>query len=448
MQDRPVTIKTLFELTLSTRRLILAATVVHLTTAVVILLVGRLALLPAMFDANGIGAFASDGYRYQSEAVSLLGTLWRGGAVAWLTASPQFHVKIYSLSFAVFGPIFGMNILAAEPINSFYYVSTLILIKKIGTEGFNRRAGVIAAAVVALWPSFLLHSTQLLRDPLFIIAMLALVLLLAKFLLRAYSWSRGLATGTVCAGAVSVLWIVRADIWYVVRAVVFLGVALLLVRQFCKRRVLVGNMLGVSVLFVATMSIPPIAAAIQERTGAFMGISIEEQRLPLWARIARRRQRFIMNGRINGGSNIDLDVEFANSADVARYLPRAVEIGYFAPFPEIWFAPGRSVGGTGRVLIGLETLLTYVIELLAFICLCRWWRSLPSWLLSLTAATGLTALGLVVVNVGTLYRLRFAFWMMLVIPGMAGLVHILWPLEPQSRAPDDLASVPDLERSA
>lgn len=155
-----------------------------------------------------------------------------------------------------------------------------------------------------------------------------------------------------------------------------------------------------------------------------------------------------MNGRINGGSNIDLDVEFANSADVARYLPRAVEIGYFAPFPEIWFAPGRSVGGTGRVLIGLETLLTYVIELLAFICLCRWWRSLPSWLLSLTAATGLTALGLVVVNVGTLYRLRFAFWMMLVIPGMAGLVHILWPLEPQSRAPDDLASVPDLERSA
>ena len=44
------------------------------------------------------------------------------------------------------------------------------------------------------------------------------------------------------------------------------------------------------------------------------------------------------------------------------------------------------------------------------------------WLTFLVALTGLMALGLVVVNAGALYRLRYAFWIMLIIIAAEGLL--------------------------
>ena len=37
------------------------------------------------------------------------------------------------------------------------------------------------------------------------------------------------------------------------------------------------------------------------------------------------------------------------------------------------------------------------------------------WLLFLVATIGMLALGLVVVNAGALYRIRYVFWMMLIV---------------------------------
>jgi hypothetical protein len=43
------------------------------------------------------------------------------------------------------------------------------------------------------------------------------------------------------------------------------------------------------------------------------------------------------------------------------------------------------------------------------------------WLLFLVATIGMLALGLVVVNAGALFRLRYAFWMMVVVLAVKGL---------------------------
>jgi hypothetical protein len=46
------------------------------------------------------------------------------------------------------------------------------------------------------------------------------------------------------------------------------------------------------------------------------------------------------------------------------------------------------------------------------------------WFVFLIAAVGLLALGLVVVNAGALFRIRYVFWMMLIILSSRGLEQI------------------------
>ena len=70
-------------------------------------------------------------------------------------------------------------------------------------------------------------------------------------------------------------------------------------------------------------------------------------------------------------------------------------------------------------------LLTYLIEALAVIGLWQKRRQLSVWLFTFSAILGVTALGLIVVNIGSLYRLRYAFWILLVILGAGGAVHLV-----------------------
>lgn len=50
---------------------------------------------------------------------------------------------------------------------------------------------------------------------------------------------------------------------------------------------------------------------------------------------------------------------------------------------------------------------------------------MSAWLLALSCAAGTTALGLVMPNVGTLYRLRYAFWMLLVVLAAGGAARFI-----------------------
>ena len=382
----------------------------------------------------------------------LVETLNQQGVTAWLAASPALHVKLYSLSFALFGPWIGFNNLSAEPLNLLYFLIILYLVVQLGQEVFDQRVGLFAAALIGLWPSFLIITTQLLRDPLFIVAMLTLVLIIIRCLTRDHSWRSGLATGAVGGIAGGMLWVVRRPMWEVVLFIVLFGIGFLVIRQLRERRFLGWNLAGAVLLLLMVISAPrvvpmpqssPVARPAQSLTDAVLKgqalasevrvaptpLTTEQPKTPmdyLAARIRLLRHRFIMayEDTINR-SNIDTDVELANMADVVGYLPRAAVIGFFAPFPNMWFAPEGQAARMTRMVAGLETLCMYVIEMLALLALWFKRRHLVVWLLFLTAATSVVALGMVVVNIGTLYRMRYAFWMLLIIIGIAGAVQAL-----------------------
>jgi hypothetical protein len=439
-------------------RLLCAAAVLHLVLSVTVYGLGHYALSPGTFDDSGVAvAFASDGVRYRADAAALSEALWGGEIRHWVGADRPFHVKLYSICFALFGPWLGYNVVGAEPLNALCYLASLFFVFSLGREVFNRRAGLLAASMVALWPSFLLHTTQFLKDPLFVVGMLALSLVIVRWLTRDYSWVQALVTGAAGGLIVTALWLARAEMGEMLVATVLLGAVMLVARTSFSRNHRATNLIGMALLVAVTVSVPlvipdalelgrsPSVARARARQEALRQAAGEEDaasappeptRTHLLskaaARVATVRLRFI-EMYPDSGSNIDGGVQLNDTADLLRYLPRAAAVGFFAPFPNMWLAPGKQVGSAGRLLSGLESLAMYAVEGLALVGLWRGRRRQSSWFLLSVAAAGVTALGLVVVNVGTLYRLRYAFLILLIILAAEGAVHIFERLSKQTR---------------
>jgi hypothetical protein len=410
------TFRTLNSIHLTPRGALVAAAVFHLALTLTVFGVGRLGLSPSQFDRDGIGEFARDGRVFREQANQLGDLLREGKVVQWADGATTLDVKLYSLDLLLARPLLGPSILSVEPLNLAYYLLILMLTFGLAREVGGRGAAWAASAVVGLWPSLLLHTTQIVRDPLLISALLALVLVLTQLLTRAYGRRDALAAGLTATATCLVVWFCRRDMWPVIMATVFFASALFVIRIVRGRRLFAFNLGLVGLLFALMVVIPKTAKAPRLVSAVESSVVGRNQNASVWSAIAQARSGFIAEGLMNNsGSLVDADVTFSGPGDVIKYVPRALEIGYLAPFPQAWFGAGSRVGLAGRLMSGLEMSLTYIIEALACVFMWRGRRRLDAWLLLLTTTTGVLALGMVVVNVGTLYRMRYPFWILLVV---------------------------------
>ena len=415
--------------------LLATAALLHVSVAAAVFTVGKLGLMPSQFNEKGLGTFASDGLVYQTEAVELCNVLKTQGIAAWATWPTQLHVRIYSLPLIALYRWAGFNILTIEPLNLIYYLAILTLVFKLGTTAFDYRAGLLAATIVALWPSFILHTTQLLRDPLLISAFLILILSLVQCLKRDYTWRAGLLWGLVGAIAILTVRIVRLPMWDLLWATIGLAVLMLVVQSVRQRRFPVGNVCFAIVMIAAMLITPHFQTALGNQQYVKLRrviLPVEIQDMPVEGQIVKRREGFGLQVDPTGetvpssaGSDIDKGVRFNSFADIIRYVPRAVVVGFFAPFPSIWLTAGKQVGTSGRLLSGFETMLTYLIEGLALFGLWSGRKLLTTWFLCFAATSGAVVLGLIVNNMGALYRLRYPFWVLLVVLGGGGASYLV-----------------------
>jgi 4-amino-4-deoxy-L-arabinose transferase-like glycosyltransferase len=440
------------------RQLIVGAALLHLSLAVGLFCAGRAQLAPRLIDRDGIiESFAFDSIGYHQAAIRLAEILKEGRLKAWATEPEQAHVKLISLQFAILGPLFGNSTLSAEPLNGLCYVSILSLVMLLGRELGGRRVGLLAAGIVALWPTLLLHTTQLLKDPLFIAGALAFLLIVTTWLTRSYSWVQALTMGALVAVTTGLLLLIRQKFAVVIFAVAFLGFALLIVRQLVERRLLYWNLICPLLILIAgtfahfyltagngnkeTFKLYPsvqsgqyksVVSPRRQEAVIFYKPSASPKKAPQTylersyaatekavLEVSAERHKFNI-AYPESGSAIDRNIEFKSVKELILYLPRAFEIGFFAPFPQSWISSGQRVGSAGRLLSGAETFIIYLCELLALYGLWRNMRCLAAWLLLLVTTFGVTVLGLIVSNVGTLYRFRYPFWILLIVLGVMG----------------------------
>jgi len=411
------------------KRFLAIAAIWHVAFVLAVFLVGRTQLAPQTIDRNGIGiSFAIDTHSYRIEAEDMAKLLWQGKISDWTRYNASFHVKLYSLSFAVAGGLVGHNILGAEPLNLLYYLLILALTFFIAGEVFDAKVALLASAAVAVWPSLLLHTTQLLRDALFIPALLLLALSVLLSVNRNLSLKKGLLVAILGTLGALTVWLCRGDSWEIVIAILIFGAAICFLAQVRQRKFSTGSTVAIAVILLLTACIPRLVPTYRQSSSLLtVRLQQDEPPPPRWnvaRRLALLRHKFIVRYPL-AGSNVDTDVELRGATDVIRYLPRAALIGFFAPFPNMWVARGEQVGRAGRLIAGAEMFLLYIVMAAALLVLIMECRRLSLWLLLGIAAAGCIALGFVVVNISTLYRMRYAYFIILIILGMKGLVSLL-----------------------
>ena len=409
-----------------------AMAIFHLIVTLSVFSVGRNGWAPGQFSADGIGEFARDSRLHQTAVNELVDGLKQGQIRAWFASPYSLHIKAYSLSVLPMGFLFGSSILAVEPLNIFYYLAILTLTFCLGKLVAGERAAWLAALTVAFWPSLLLHTTQFLRDPLLLVGFLALISILVMLLKENFNWRWTM--GATVAGAASIYVVLRnrPAISLVIAAIAFTSALLLVIKMISRRQLFTRNLLVIAALIVVTFSLNRVPGAPPK----INEIGPREPRVPsaVWSPIANARHKFIRDGGITG-STVDGNVYFASATDIVRYVPRALEIGYLAPFPSMWLQTGDHVGRVGRLLSGFEMMLTYMFEVFACIFFWRNRKHFSPWLLVLTTAIGALTLGLVVINIGTLYRMRYPFWILLVIMGAGSIARLQLTRAPAASKP-------------
>lgn len=124
------------------------------------------------------------------------------------------------------------------------------------------------------------------------------------------------------------------------------------------------------------------------------------------------------NYKVNAGSVIDADKMPQSIAEIFLYLPRALQIAMFSPFPDTWLQkPGLT-----RFIGVCETALWYCIAPgLLFALYYR--RTLAFAVTLLFAVFFMTVFSFVTPNVGTLYRYRYAYEFILMAVAIGGWVQ-------------------------
>jgi hypothetical protein len=138
--------------------------------------------------------------------------------------------------------------------------------------------------------------------------------------------------------------------------------------------------------------------------------------------ISELRRNFYTNYS-GAKTNIDANIRFNTAVDFLTYLPRAVQVGMLAPFPEHWMALGSSVESTWmRRVTAIEMIVSYLSFLFVPYFLWRNYRVLNTFLFAQTNFFFVLLYTYAIPNVGALYRMRYGFYMAVVALGVAGIV--------------------------
>lgn len=184
---------------------------------------------------------------------------------------------------------------------------------------------------------------------------------------------------------------------------------------------------------VASGSKPPAAVKKKPLTPA---AKLVDQWLAFLHEMSPQSLGILRSSVIVGGGNalVDANTNISRPLALITYLPRALLIGFLAPFPWQWFDTSGSTGGM-RLFAGAEAVLIYVlliglalrawgaIRLFGLIgCVRRASRRTPlgGWFLLVYGLSTAVSASLVMANLGTLFRLRLLFWLPLLILVAAG----------------------------
>lgn len=340
----------------------------------------------------------------------------RAGDLGFLAGDLPPHLKLYAALGSLLAQVTSVpaaTSLAIGLVNALCGVGTLVLLRAIAVACHGPAAAAAALAPILLCPSLLLHHAVPLRDALFLLTLLGALRCSVAVAGEVLTAPRGLLCGALGLCLTLLAWRVRAELAPLLILSTATGAVLALVRAV-RGQASVGGNLGAALLLGGALCFsllpddacrfrvpPPDLAALP--VGAPRPVLCPPNSLLTSTdRVRWLRHKFL--GKYPAArTTIDPDVDLRSPGEALRYLPRALGIGLFAPFPWQW---PRLRPLPLRLLCSGEMLVLYGLQAAAFAGLLRRRRAVtgPLWVFFLGSAV---ALGLVVANAGALYRLRY-----------------------------------------
>lgn len=132
------------------------------------------------------------------------------------------------------------------------------------------------------------------------------------------------------------------------------------------------------------------------------------------------------NGSLSGGGNslVDTQRQIRSFQDFLFFLPRAVQIGLFSPLPSLWGGEGSNPAySAGRRLMSWLTPLQWCLLAGWGLVVWRHGKKVEMWLVLAFALLSVTVLAYVFANIGSLLRVRYGYFSLLMCCGLAGWVE-------------------------
>jgi hypothetical protein len=442
-------------------QVIIGLLVFHFITSFIVFWIAHSPYFSGFHNENGLWNFSRDSTLYHIEAIELVDSIRLGNWREWWSLySVHAHVKWLALIYWVFDEA---NPLLFEFINSVVWVASVVTLYLSARILFNSKTVVAGwASSFLFFPTVLLSSTQLLRDPFYILGFCLVTLGWIMIYHEEFKWKGAF---TIIAGFYLIVSI-RPYIAPILLSVFFVCSIIFLFRKRSFHLPTIAMLIGIIfITFFGTMSRNVESLFLVSQADRTSFIEIEKNKNSVQrSKNTRQRQRKIARkiklkkeellaenmkneneGIVNylneeiairfslmrygfrltnrkAGSSIDENIMFKDYKELFLYFPRAVQIGFFSPFPNLWISPGVETGYLGRILAGLETLIGYLIFVGFFTVLTLEKKILkPVAPVLIITAIIIVLLGFVVSNVGAIYRMRQGLFIPYFIIGVYGL---------------------------
>lgn len=134
------------------------------------------------------------------------------------------------------------------------------------------------------------------------------------------------------------------------------------------------------------------------------------------------------DGDYRTASSVDETVRFYNMSDLINYLPRALQIGLFAPFPDQWLKPGSSEPNTIMRKIAIFEMSFFYVSLVFLLLNIKWVLRSPGVLYMLLISISVIIFySYFMSNIGTLYRMRFGFHILICAISVGAFLKYMLP---------------------
>lgn len=126
-------------------------------------------------------------------------------------------------------------------------------------------------------------------------------------------------------------------------------------------------------------------------------------------------------------SSIDIELRFRSVWEMLAYIPRSLQIGFFTPFPDKWFffSSQEEDRSMLKLLSTIETIFIYLCVPGLVLAFVYWNNRIELWSFFIFCVMTLVLYTWTIPNVGTLYRMRYSFLLVLVAYSIVGYYQFL-----------------------